>query len=236
MLIALLEDDPDQAAILQAWLEGGGHQCQAFDAGQKFIKGIQEQAFDLYIIDWILPDISGLDVLNWVREHKGWTTPVLFVTVRDTEEDIVKALEQGADDYMTKPLRQMETLARITALSRRGENTGRGQDRLQFGDYLLNSAQRTVVREDEEIELTETEFELATYLFRNCGRVLSRTSILENVWNRGPEFNTRTVDTHISRLRKKLGLVPEHGWRLSSIYRYGYRLEQLKAGGTEPGS
>lgn len=228
MLIALLEDDPDQAAILQTWLEGGGHGCRCFGTGKGFIEGIQHEPFDLYIIDWILPDISGLEVLGWIREHLGWTTPVLFVTVRDSEEDIVKALEKGADDYMTKPLRPMETLARVTALSRRGENTARSQDRLQFGNFQLNNSLRTVRRDDEEIELTETEYELAAYLFKNAGRVLSRTSILENVWNRGPEFNTRTVDTHMSRLRKKLGLTPDHGWRLSSVYRYGYRLESIK--------
>lgn len=228
MLIALLEDDPDQAAILQTWLEGGGHNCRVFGTGKACIEGIQHEPFDLYVIDWILPDISGLEVLAWVREHLGWTTPVLFVTVRDSEEDIVKALEKGADDYMTKPLRHMETLARISALSRRGENTARAQDRLQFGNFQLNSSLRTVLRGEEEIELTETEYELAAYLFKNAGRVLSRTSILESVWNRGPEFNTRTVDTHISRLRKKLGLIPEHGWKLSSVYRYGYRLESVK--------
>lgn len=230
MYIALLEDDADQAAILKAWVESGGHTCKSFDTGKAFIDGIRQEAFDIYIIDWILPDISGLEVLAWVREHMGWTIPTLFVTVRDSEEDIVKALEKGADDYMTKPLRQMETLARVAALSRRGETTSRAQDRLQFGDYQFSIAKRSIIHGDEEIELTETEFELAEYLFKNSGRVLSRTAILEHVWNRGPEFNTRTVDTHISRLRKKLALVPENGWKLSSVYRYGYRLEQVEPG------
>lgn len=229
MRIALLEDDPDQAAILQTWLEGGGHGCRAFGLGKEFIAGIQEEPFGLYIIDWELPDISGLDVLDWIRQKRGWTTPVLFVTVRDSEEDVVRALEHGADDYMTKPLRQMETMARISALARRGDAAQRASEQLQFGDYLFNSAMRSVRHGDSDIELTETEFELACFLFRNSGRLLSRESILEHVWKRGPEFNTRTVDTHISRLRKKLRLSPETGWRLSSVYRYGYRLEPTSA-------
>lgn len=230
MRIALLEDDPDQAAILQTWLEGGGHSCKAFELGQEFIAGIKEEQFGLYIIDWELPDISGLEVLNWIRQKRGWTTPVLFVTVRDSEEDVVRALEHGADDYMTKPLRQMETMARIAALARRGDAAQRAGEQLQFGNYRLNTSMRNVHDGDTEIELTETEFELASYLFRNSGRLLSRESILENVWKRGPEFNTRTVDTHISRLRKKLRLTPENGWRLSSVYRYGYRLEPTNMG------
>ncbi|MGD8497893.1 MAG: response regulator transcription factor [Chromatiales bacterium] len=229
MRIALLEDDPDQAAILQTWVEGGGHRCRSFALGEDFIEGVQQEGFGLYIIDWELPDISGLEVLNWIRQKRGWTTPVLFVTVRDSEEDVVRALEHGADDYMTKPLRQLETMARISALARRGDAAQRAADQLQFGDYRLNSAMRNVAHGDNEIELTETEFELACYLFRNSGRLLSRESILEHVWKRGPEFNTRTVDTHISRLRKKLQLTPDNGWRLSSIYRYGYRLEPTNA-------
>ncbi len=229
MRIALLEDDPDQAAILQTWLEGGGHSCTAFGLGQEFIAGIKEEPFGLYIIDWELPDISGLEVLNWIRQKRGYTTPVLFVTVRDSEEDVVRALEHGADDYMTKPLRQMETMARITALARRGDAAQRAAEQLQFGNYRLNNSMRNVHNGDVEIELTETEFELACYLFRNSGRLLSRESILEHVWKRGPEFNTRTVDTHISRLRKKLQLTPDNGWRLSSVYRYGYRLEPTSA-------
>ena len=95
MRIALLEDDPDQAAILQTWVEGGGHRCRSFALGEDFIEGVQQESFGLYIIDWELPDISGLEVLNWIRQKRGWTTPVLFVTVRDSEEDVVRALEHG---------------------------------------------------------------------------------------------------------------------------------------------
>jgi DNA-binding response OmpR family regulator len=225
--IAVLEDDPDQAAVLNLWLEGGGHSCSCFTTGAALMESVDEGGFDLFVIDWELPDLSGLEVVDALRTRLGWSTPVLFVTVRDSEEDIVKALERGADDYMTKPLRQLEILARIAALARRRESAPPA-DTLRFGDLELDTARRSAMRGGESIALTETEFELAIFLLRNIGRLLPRSKILEEVWKRGPEFNTRTVDTHVSRLRKKLLLTPEHGWRLSSIYRFGYRLEQLK--------
>jgi DNA-binding response OmpR family regulator len=225
--IALLEDDPDQAAMLSLWLEGSGHTCQHFSLGAELLEALETSGFDLYLIDWELPDTSGLKVVDELRTRLGWTVPVLFVTVRDSEDDVVKALEHGADDYMVKPLRQMEILARIHALARRRDSAP-PSDTLRFGDLELDTARRTADRSGESIALTETEFELALFLLRNIGRLLPRDKILEEVWKRGPEFNTRTVDTHVSRLRKKLGLNPEHGWRLSSIYRFGYRLEQIK--------
>ena len=227
MRIAILEDDKDQSEVLALWLQHAGHTSDAFETGAAFVKGTQEGRYDLFIIDWELPDTRGIEVLHWVRERMGWATPVLFVTVRDAEEDIVRALESGADDYMCKPLKHMELIARVKALGRRLETPAAMQQSLRYGDYTVDYAHRRITVDGEEVRLTGTEFDLAAFLFKNTNHVLSRTHILENVWQRGPEFNTRTVDTHISRIRKKLQLVPENGWRLSSVYRYGYRLEQL---------
>lgn len=228
MHIAILEDDTDQSQVLQLWLEHAGHTSRAFETGAAFMQGTQEESFDLFVIDWELPDGTGIEILRWMRGRMGWGSPVLFVTVRDSEEDIVQALETGADDYMCKPLKHMELLARVNALGRRGEPPSvPAQDTLNYGDFTVDYAHRRITHEGEEIKLTGTEFDLAAFLFKNTNHVLSRTHILENVWQRGPEFNTRTVDTHISRIRKKLQLTPDKGWRLSSVYRYGYRLEQL---------
>ena len=227
MEIAILEDDADQAQVLALWLDHAGHRSETFETGAAFMKGVQEGTFDLFVIDWELPDTTGIEVLRWIRERMGWRTPVLFVTVRDAEEDIVRALETGADDYMCKPLKHKELLARVSALARRMDAPAAQQDAQHYGDYTVDYTHRRITLDGEEIKLTGTEFELAAFLFKNTNHVLSRTHILENVWQRGPEFNTRTVDTHISRIRKKLQLVPEKGWRLTSVYRYGYRLEQL---------
>ena len=225
--IAILEDDKDQSDLISLWLEEAGHSSQAFASGAAFRQRTQEVDFDLFILDWELPDTSGIEILDWVRRQMVWLTPVLFVTVRDEEEDIVQALETGADDYMSKPLKHKELVARINALGRRLEAGTPHHDVLTYGDYTIDFGHRRITRLGQEIRVTGTEFELAAFLFRNTNHVLSRTDILENVWQRGPEFNTRTVDTHISRIRKKLQLEPDNGWRLTSVYRYGYRLEQL---------
>ena len=119
--IAVLEDDTDQVELMQSWFRDVGHECQAFGSGNEFKTVLKRETFDLLVVDWNLPDTTGPEVLSWVREHLDWRIPVLFVTSRDHEEDIVYALKHGADDYMTKPVKQQETLARISALGRRSQ-------------------------------------------------------------------------------------------------------------------
>ena len=153
--------------------------------------------------------------------------------MRDDETDIVTALEAGADDYMIKPVKQMEMLARINALGRRSLAQDDQKQILEVPPFTLDPVARTVERNGDNIEMTYKEFDLAMFLFRNIGRIMSRGHILENVWGRNPDINTRTVDTHISRLRNKLGLNKENGWKLSAIYQHGYRLEKLDSHGVQ---
>lgn len=227
MRIAILEDDPDQAKLVMLWLEGAGHHSQLYETGRALLNGIVNESYDLLILDWVLPDMSGDKVLVWLRENLNWHLPVLFTTVRDDERDIVKALESGADDYMVKPLRQMELLARINVIGRRHHIDDTQLQVLECPPYALDPASRVIKRDDEVIEMTHKEFDLAMFLFRNIGRILSRGHILESVWGRNPDLNTRTVDTHISRLRNKLKFSDDALWRLSAIYQHGYRLESL---------
>jgi DNA-binding response OmpR family regulator len=149
---------------------------------------------------------------------------VFFITHRDDEADIVEALEKGADDYLVKPVSREVTLARVKALVRR--HTGH-QEILKIGDLILDKEVKKVLLGGEPLEMTEKEFQLAWMLVSNVGRLLSRDHLLETIWGVGPDLITRTVDTHISRLRRKLKLTPENGWRLKAIYHQGYRLEQL---------
>jgi DNA-binding response OmpR family regulator len=158
--------------------------------------------------------------------------PVLFATARDAEEDVVAALTGGADDYVVKPLRRQELLARVDALGRRARAATPHAERLEAGAIVIDLGRRVVTRNGEPVDLTQKDFDLAVFLFRNVGQLVSRGHILESVWGRSADLNTRTVDTHISRLRSKLGLTPEHGWRLSAIYQHGYRLEPLAAAAT----
>ncbi len=229
MRIALLEDEEHIAKLVCLWLEERGYHCTHFDDGRKMINALKQDSFDLLILDWMVPEIDGEGVLRWARENLSWPIPIVFMTQRDNEDDIVKILSLGADDYLTKPIREKEMLARITALARRANVLGTNQDNLQFGDYAINLASNTVTRSGDTIKLTQKEFELVLFLFRNVGRIVSRGHMLESVWGHSKDINTRTADTHISRIRNKLGLVPENGWRISAIYHHGYRLEQLQA-------
>jgi DNA-binding response OmpR family regulator len=227
MQIALLEDDPDQAELLELWLMEAGHKTVCFGNGHEAIRGLLHASFDLLILDWIVPGLDGLEVLDWVREHIDWPMPVLFITRRDKESDVVTALERGADDYMPKPIKRREMLARIQVIMRRGRAPQHTGSVIEYPPYTLNGTRRQVECNGTKIVLTEKEFDLALLLFRNSGRALSRSYILENVWGKKPNIITRTVDTHISRLRRKLDIKPENGWQLISIYQHGYRLEQI---------
>ena len=227
MRICMLEDDRDQAEMLQTWVREADHDCFAYDTGEAFRQALRNETFDVLIIDWTLPDTTGPEVLDWVRENVDWHIPVIFITSRDGEDDIVQALGRGADDYMVKPVRQQETLARLRALDRRAAPDLDVEMLYDYPPYQVEMKERRIMLEGEAVTLRNMEFELAVLLFRNAGRLLSRSYILENVWGTRGDINTHTVDTHISRLRNKLSITPERGWKLSAVYHHGYRLEKL---------
>ena len=226
MRIALLEDDRDQAALFIEWLKTAGHTCEHFDNGKVFVRNIKHDSYDALILDWMVPDMDGFEVLSWVRENFDWPIPVLFVTAKDDEDDVVRALEEGADDYVVKPAKQRELVARITAAVRRAASVDEALATIEQDPFVIDLSNHQIARSGERIEVTQKEYELIVFLFRNIGRVLSRAHILESVWGRNPDINTRTVDTHVSRIRSKLSLAPDTGWKLSSIYQHGYRLEK----------
>ena len=223
MRITLLEDDPAQATMVKTWLEEAGHIVQHFARGGDLIAAFADGSFDLLILDWELPDLSGVEVLQHARQQIHWHVPILFVTQRDAEHDIVRALEAGADDYMVKNISQAEFLARVSALGRRLAN-----ETLEFsaGPYRFFPDLHEVTIQGESIKLTVKDFELARYLFHNVGRLLSREQLLRDVWKISG-VNTRTVDVHMSRIRKQLRITPESGYRVKTIYQHGYRLEAV---------
>ena len=228
MRIALLEDDQDQVDLVCAWLKAAGHSCHAYLLGKDLVREAQRETFDLFLLDWEVPGMSGAEVLLWIRANLAEQAPVLFVTARQREEDIVHALSSGADDYMVKPLGKFELLARIDALGRRARPVPRQDaDVLEFGRLRVDCQSRQVRLDGQEVTMTQKDCELAVFLLRNVGRLLSRGHIMEAVWGQSADLNTRTVDTHVSRIRGKLQLTPENGWRLSAVYQHGYRLEQV---------
>jgi DNA-binding response OmpR family regulator len=223
--IAILEDDPPQLELLRRWLTEANHESHGFATGNSFQKALRRETFDLLIIDWNLPDTSGPEVLAWVRETLDWNIPVLFTTSHDREEDIVYALHRGADDYMIKPIKHAETMARITALLRRALPDTSDNESYSCPPFEFDLRNQRVTVSDQLVNLTHKEFQLALLMFRNRGRLLSRGYILEKVWGVRSDISTRTVDTHVSRLRSKLGIRSDRGWRLNAVYQHGYRLE-----------
>lgn len=224
MRIALLDDDADIRTSVGGWLIEAGHDCHTYGTSRDFMRDASRESFDLFLLDSNLPDIDGPDVLRWLKADRNDDTPVIFVTACDSEADIVSALAGGADDYLVKPVRCGELLARIDALMRR-VRPAPNHDVLELGPYRFEPVNKRLLLDGQEVALTEKEFDLAFFLFRNLGRLLSRGHLLEAVWGRNPSLATRTVDTHISRVRTKLELKPERGFRLVPTYNYGYRLE-----------
>ena len=229
MRIALVEDDQDQVDLLSLWLDAMGHDAVVYTDGTSFIQGLVKESYDLIVLDWMLPNITGIEVLRHIRSNSD-QTPVLFVTAKDAEEDIVQALEMGADDYMAKPISEPETKARINALMRRSGSMPAEQTEFTFEPYSFDTKSRELSLHGEVVTLTQKEYELMVFLLRNEGRVISRGHLLQVVWGTSPQINTRTVDTHISRLRNKLDIKSDKsGWELSSIYQHGYRLEKINS-------
>lgn len=238
MRIGLLEDDSSQIELISLWAKEAGDTLQPYTTGKSFREALNSENFDLLVLDWHLPDTTGIEELDWLRGEKASNTPVIFITSRDSEESVVEALDHGADDYMVKPVKKAVTLARIKALQRRNkigedaDSADREKDSQitdpaeieTYPPYEINNQGRSISLNGEAVKLTNKEFELAAYLFRNAGCLVTRDFLMESVWGTRADLNTRTVDTHISRIRSKLGINPAAGWQLASIYQRGYRL------------
>ena len=234
MHIGLLEDDDNQIELISLWASESGDQLKSYTTGEAFRAAFTEETFDLLVLDWHLPDTTGIEVLDWLRGEMASTTPVIFITSRDSEASVVEALEHGADDYMVKPVTKSITLARIKALQRRNRQSAihdqNGASAAQptavesYPPFTVHPVEQKICINGEAVKLTTKEFELAAYLLRNAGCLLARDFLLQEIWDTRGDLNTRTVDTHISRVRSKLGINPSIGWQLASIYQRGYRL------------
>ncbi|MEQ1682700.1 MAG: response regulator transcription factor [Burkholderiaceae bacterium] len=228
MRVAALHDDSTQHQISQQALAALGHDCHRFDSSVALLRALRRESFDLLLIDWTLPDFSGLEVLRWARVQLKERVPVLFVTESRNEADVIEGLAAGADDFMVKPVRIDELGARINALLRRSYHRQQESD-LVFGRYRLEPATRRALIGDAAVALKQKEFDLALFLFQNLGRLLSREHLLQAVWGAAAEVTSRSLDTHASRVRTKLALTPDNGFRLAAVYGVGYRLEAVSA-------
>lgn len=230
MKIAVLDNDRSQADLICQVLTAAGHACQAYGSGKELLAQLRKDNCDMLILEWQVADMAAADLVRRARDKLPDEAPVLFMTNSAGEDDIVDGLDAGASDYMLKPLRRSELVTRTQALLRRAYPAQNGAEQLQFGRYVFETRPGRLLRDGIVLDVTHKEFYLALLFFRNIGRPLSRAYIHEAVWVRETELPSRTMDTHVSRVRNKLQLKPENGFRLVPVYSYGYRLEKLGGG------
>lgn len=202
MRVLVVEDDPETRTFLESGLTNAGHLVAAKSSGAAALSLAMEEKFDLLVVDRMLPDLDGLTLVKALRAT-GSETPVLMLTAMSAISDRVDGLEGGADDYVVKPFSLSELLARIAALGRRHRQNN-GASELVVGDLRLNRLKRLVWRGERAIDLQPREFQLLEMLMLNAGRVVTRTMILETVWEIHFDPNTNIVEAHISRIRSKI--------------------------------
>ncbi len=205
--ILIVEDEPAQAEVLSYNLRMEDYQVDVADNGELALLLVAEAPPDLILLDWMLPDVSGIEICRRLRNRPDSKhVPIIIVAARGEEGDRIRGLETGADDYVVKPYSPAEVLARVRALLRR-VRPALAEERLELGGIVVDLARRKVVREDRPVHLGPTEFRLLSTLMERPGRVLSRAQLLDLVWGRDVHVEERTVDVHIRRLRKALDVV-----------------------------
>ena len=204
--LLIVDDDPELLRFLIEELGGAGHQCFGCDNGQDALLRWRQESFDLVVLDWTLPDFSGVELCRRLRSS-GNTTPVLMLTARDDVDERVQALDAGVDDYLTKPFNLKELHARVRARLRRGgyEQEARGEaSGIGLGDLLLDPIERRVQRGERRIALSQRESELLLFLVRNADEVQARQTILDAVWGAPFVGDPNTLDVYMGYLRKKV--------------------------------
>lgn len=220
--ILLVEDDKTIVMGLEYTLKQEGYGVTVCHTAAAAMQALQGARFDLALLDLSLPDGSGYDICRAIRAQGD--TPVVFLTACDEEVSVVMGLDMGADDYITKPFRVRELLSRLRTVLRRAEKAGENSDELRLGPIAINTKQARVTRSGEEIVLTALEYRLLLTLAAHPGQVLSRSQLLEGIWDIGGEFVTdNTLSVYIKRLREKLGDDPQNPRLIHTVRGLGYR-------------
>ncbi len=220
--IVIAEDDSRQARILSLYLEREGHSVVIAEDGLVAVEEFRRRRPDLLILDVMMPNLGGHDVCRIVRAESD--VPILLLTARSSEDDILTGLDVGADDYVVKPYRPREVMARVRALLRREERRHAQAVIIEYRDLVVDSGKRSLVRGEEVIELTASEFDLLWTLMTTPGRVFSRDELLERVVGFGNSSLERTIDAHVRNIRRKLGDDPGNPRYIATMIGVGYRV------------
>jgi two-component system phosphate regulon response regulator PhoB len=227
--VVVIEDENDLRQVLEYNLQQAGYTVRAAPRGQEGL-ALCRQGADLLVLDLMLPDMSGTEVAKRLRADQATRAiPIIMLTARAEEVDRVVGFEVGADDYVTKPFSMRELLLRVQALLRRARGELGGEAAIEFGALRVDRAAHRVFVEGAEIELTPLEFKLLVVLYERKNRVQSRETLLEDVWGVSSEITTRTVDTHVKRLREKLGAA---GGYIETVRGVGYRFAEAPEAGS----
>jgi two-component system phosphate regulon response regulator PhoB len=219
--ILVVEDEPDVVELLEFNLRGAGFEVVSAEDGGEALKKAREHTPALIILDLMLPEVDGLEVCKILRRHPATAAiPIIMLTAKASEIDRVLGLELGADDYVTKPFSPRELVLRVKALLRRGAAVEKKEDVLHLGELVIDIPRHSVTAHGKPVDLTATEFKLLTTLAQRRGRVQSREQLLQDVWEYDNLIDTRTVDTHMRRLREKLGKAARF---LDTVRGVGYR-------------
>ena len=214
--ILVVEDEIAIAELIELNLKKAGYNCEYVLDGAKAAMKLEEQKYDLVLLDIMLPEINGYELLEYIKPTK---TPVIFISAKETVEDRVKGIKMGADDYIVKPFDISEVLARAEMVLRR---YGKGSNLLKFKNIEVNQDTMEVRKAGEKIMLTPKEYELLVFLIQNKNNLLFREDLFEHVWETEYVGNSRTLDLHIQRLRKKLDLKNE----IKTVFKMGYKLTE----------
>lgn len=228
MRIAIADDQSEVREFVRTILQQAEYASAEFANGRQMIRALQLETYDLLLVDWNMPEQSGIDVIRWARSNLVPCPQIIIMTSRIDSNDIVLALEAGADDYIVKPEKQEVILARIRSALRRAMPQTVAARIQTYGDFTFDRSTNTVVAFGDAVALRPKEFTLAELFVKNSHRPLSRGYILQAVWNSVADLPTRTLDMHVSRVRTKLKLNPENGYRLQTVFGYGYRFEKLQ--------
>ncbi|APM37499.1 response regulator transcription factor [Clostridium kluyveri] len=219
--ILIVDDDENICEVIKMYVESAGYEVQVANDGKSAETTFLEYKPDLVILDIMLPNIDGIDVLKWIR--KDYETPVIMLTAKGETFDKVLGLELGADDYIVKPFEPKEMLARIKAVLRRYSVDNENKEVLKFEQLTIDINSYTVTYRNEDIKMPPKEFELLYYLANNKNRVFTREQLLCEVWGYDYPGDSRTVDVHVKRLREKLQGGPN--WQIETVWGVGYKFE-----------